>query len=165
MRTRPPPASRRPARPALVPIGLLVAALLALPLGRGRAQSATPLPLGYAPIPGLDADTFGWLPCDGDLKLVLPSGPALVKTTHSPAPGQGIFGTGALRVGTHGVGIYPSRKLPPGKGTVELWVAATPLLPGQSAVLFATRPVASLDGDARSDLVVGEATTSTGVSQ
>ncbi len=126
-----------------------------------QVAPSDPLPLTQAPIAGLDVHAVALGSFDAGLELLTPAGAQSVAVSHTLLASGGIFGSGALALGAPGVGIYPAGGLPPEVGTLELWVRPAPLAAGQRAVLLATRPHASLDGDGRLDLVLGESTTGT----
>lgn len=140
------------------PACLVLAALLCPLLGAQTCPSP-PLPLTHAPIGGLDAFTLALGSFDGSLQMATPQGDNLVKSTHALAPGQGIFGTGALAIGADGVGIWRVSGMNLALGTIELWIRPGPDITTRQQ-LFSLRGAGSLNGDGFSDLVVGEPTSS-----
>ncbi len=140
----------------------LLAAAACVPMSQLRAQScpSDPLPLTVAPIPGLDASTFVLGKFDSGVTLSTAGGPIVTKATMANTAG-GVFGTSALAIpSSPAVAIYPSAGFPTQGGTIEMWVRPPASWNGR-AVLFSIDGAGSLDGDARSDLVFGEATSST----
>ncbi len=149
-----PPRTRRRLR--CRPGGALLAlAAVALPAG-AQACPPDPLPLTHAPIAGLDGSTIALGHFDGDASILGPAGPVLVKATHKIAIGRGVFDSGALQVDKHSVGLYSLAAYDLSRGTLELWLQAPSQPPAGRAVLLDTRPNASLDGDGRLDVVLGE---------
>ena len=112
-----------------------------------------------APIAGLDVNALVLGNFDGAAAMDTHGGPNLVKFSHALAPGQGIFGTGALAIGAEGVGLWGLSGLNPNLGTIEMWIA-----PGRDTTsrqwLFSLAGRRSLDGDGYTDLIVGEPTDS-----
>jgi hypothetical protein len=145
-------------RPRSAGILLVAALLLATPDVQVTAQvrSATPsLPLTHAPIDGLDPHTLVLGQFESTQGMTSPGGSTAVKTTFTISDG-GIFGTHALRIiSSGGVAIHRLIGFDPAQGTIEMWVR-----PGSSSdrpqYLFSLEGRRSLDGDAYSDLIVGE---------
>jgi len=134
---------------------VFAAVLLTLPLG-AQVCPPDPLPLTHAPIAGLDAATVALGHFDGTTSMAGPAGTVLVKSNHKVAANRGVFDSDALLVDKHSVGIYTTAGFNPALGTLEMWLSVPSLLPAGPVVLLDTRPAASLNGDGRLDLVVGE---------
>jgi len=147
------PAFRR----HLVP-GVLLAGALLMPAPMAQQRGATPeLPLTHAPISGLDQHTLVLGQFETSQDLTSPGGSTEVKTTFSISP-LGIFGSKSLRVPpeTAGVAIHKLSGFNPDQGTIEMWVNPTFTVDPARQYLFSLEGRRSLDGDAHSDLIVGE---------
>jgi hypothetical protein len=144
----------------LVPGVLLAGALLAsAPMAQQRG--ATPeLPLTHAPIGGLDQYTVALGQFENTQDLASPGGSTAVKTTNVLSP-QGIFGSIALRIHPEnpGVAIHELTGFDPDRGTIEMWVNPSFVAKPMRQYLFSLEGRRSLDGDAHSDLIVGETNT------
>lgn len=141
---------------------ILSVALLLVPGGALLAQCPPPPPppLTHAPLSGLDAYTVALGSFEQSAGLVDAGGSIAVKTTQTVSAGGGIFGGSALQIPLGlSVGIHEAGGMDKDQGTVEMWVK-----PGPSGsvrqYLFSVRGVDSIDGDAGTELFLGETTTS-----
>lgn len=145
--------------PSRGPVALLLTCALTATAVSGQTCPPAPLPLTHAPIAGLDGHTLALGQFEGGSAVQTPGGPGELKVSHLLAPGQGLFGSDALRLVNHGAAIYPLQGFDPFWGTLELWIKPDADVTSRQ-VLLSIQGRHSLDGDRWSDLFVGETGTS-----